>query len=263
LIHSLCQPERTFFLGYSVRQVGRIFSETPVDDSAEAFVRWIVYSPEMSIHQRTNREVEVKLLVPDAAAMLRKLATLGARCERRVLERNTLYDTPDSDFRRRNTLLRIRVETPAPRTSAQLPKTTHGASPIRRTILTSKAPAVLHTSRDRHYKEKLERELVVPGSRTRWDRKLCSLGLRPGFRYDKIRSTFRLRRHPGLAIELDETPAGTFLELEGFPPDIDRAARALGYSSRDYYRGTYWDVYVANCRRRGLTPRNMLFHKQK
>ena len=136
-------------------------------------------------------------------------------------------------------------------------------SATRRTILTSKAPAALRSPRDRRYKEKLERELVVPGSPTHWDRKLRSLGLRPGFRYDKIRSTFRLRRLPGLAIELDETPAGTFLELEGLPHDIDRAARALGYSSRDYYRGTYWDVYVADCRRRGITPRNMVFDKQK
>jgi adenylate cyclase, class 2 len=218
----------------------------------------------MSVHRRTNREIEVKLRVPDVAAMLGKLTTLGARRESRVLERNTLYDTPDSDFRRRGALLRIRVETPAPRPSTtQSPKPTHGASRIRRTILTSKAPAALHSTRDRRYKEKLERELVVAGSPKGWDEVLRSLGLRPGFRYDKIRSTFRLSRFPGLAIELDETPVGTFLELEGLPRAIDRAARALGYSSRDYYCGSYWDVYVTNCRRRGITPRNMVFDKQK
>ncbi len=217
----------------------------------------------MPPHKRTNREIEVKLRVADVPAMLRKLTTLGARCESRVLERNTLYDTPASDFRRRGALLRIRAETPAPRRGAQSPNPAYRASSTRRTILTSKAPAALRSARDRRYKEKLERELVVPGSPTHWDRKLRSLGLRPGFRYDKIRSTFRLRRLPSLAIELDETPAGIFLELEGLPHDIDRAARALGYSSRDYYRGTYWDVYVADCRRRGITPRNMVFDKQK
>jgi adenylate cyclase class IV len=217
----------------------------------------------MSVHRRTNREIEVKLRVPDVAAMLRKVTTLGARCEGRVLERNTLYDTPDSDFRRRGALLRIRVETPAPRPGARSPKPTHGASPIRRTILTSKASAALRSARDRRYKEKLERELVVAGSPKGWNELLRSLGLRPGFRYDKFRSTFRLRRFPGLAIELDETPAGAFLELEGLPRAIDHTARALGYSSRDYYRGSYWDVYVANCRRRGITPRNMMFDKQK
>ena len=194
--------------------------------------------------------------------MLRKLETLGARCESRVLERNILYDTPDSDFRRRGALLRIRAETPAPRAGCQS-KNVASRSASRRTILTSKAPAAARSSRDRLYKEKLERELVVPGPPTHWDQRLRSLGLRPGFRYDKVRSTFRLRRFPGLAIELDETPAGTFLELEGLPRAIDSAARALGYSSSDYYCGSYWDVYVADCRRRGITPRNMVFDKQK
>jgi adenylate cyclase class 2 len=216
----------------------------------------------MPRHRRTNREIEVKLRVADVPGMLRKLENLGARDESRVLERNILYDTPDSDLRRSGALLRIRAETPPPRTGYQSPNVA-SRSASRRTILTSKAPAALRPARDRRYKEKLERELVVPGSPTRWDCKLRSLGLCPGFRYDKIRSTFRLRRFPGLAIELDETPAGTFLELEGLPREIDRAASALGYSSRDYYCGSYWDVYVANCRRRGITPRNMVFDKQK
>jgi adenylate cyclase class 2 len=216
----------------------------------------------MPAHRRTNREIEVKLRVADVPAMLRKLENLGARYESRVLERNTLYDTPDSDFRRRGALLRIRVETQAPRREARSSKRLRGLSAAanRRVILTSKAPAVASSARDRRYKEKLERELVVPGSPTRWDSALRSLGLHPGFRYDKYRSTFHL---PHLALELDETPVGAFLELEGLPRAIDRAARALGYSSRDYYCGSYWDVYVADCRRRGLTPRNMIFDKQK
>ncbi len=204
----------------------------------------------------------MKLRVADVPDMFLKLKNLGARYESRVLEWNTLYDTPDSDFRRRGALLRIRAETPAPRAGYPRPNVA-SRSATRRTILTSKAPAAPRSPRDRRYKEKRERELVVPGSPTHWDRKLRSLGLRPGFRYDKFRSSFRLRRFPGLAIELDETPAGTFLELEGLPGAIDRAARALGYSSPDYYCGSYWDVYVANCRRRGITPRNMVFDKQK
>jgi adenylate cyclase class 2 len=210
----------------------------------------------MSAHRRTNREIEVKLRVADVPAMLRKLEELGARYESRVLERNTLYDTPDSAFRRRGALLRIRVETQVSRRDAHSPKRPRAATATRRMILTSKAPAVASSARGRRYKEKLERELLVPGSRTSWDRALRSLGLHPGFRYDKYRSTFRL---PHLALELDETPVGAFLELEGLPPAIDRAARALGYSSRDYYCGSYWDVYVADCRRRGLTPRNMVW----
>jgi len=217
-----------------------------------------LYLLAMPVHRRTNREIEVKVRVADVPEMLRKLENLGAHYESRVLERNTLYDTPDSDFRRRRALLRVRVETQAPRRGDLSSKRLRRLSAIgnHRVILTSKGPAAASSARNRRYKERLERELVASGSPAHWDRALRSLGLRPGFRYEKYRSTFRL---PHLALELDETPAGTFLELEGLPRAIDRAARALGYGSRDYYRGSYWDVYVADCRRRGVTPRNMVF----
>jgi adenylate cyclase, class 2 len=209
----------------------------------------------MPARRPTNREIEIKLRVTDVHATLQKLHALGARYESRVLERNTLYDTPDSDFRNRGSLLRIRVEFPAPGTGLRAAR-----RPLR-TILTSKAPSGRPARKNpRRYKEKLERELFLRDSPARWDQILRTLGLRPGFRYEKYRTTFRL---PSLALELDETPAGTYLELEGTPRAIDRAARALGYSPGDYYRGTYWDVYTADCRRRGRTPRNMLFHFKK
>jgi adenylate cyclase class IV len=54
------------------------------------------------------------------------------------------------------------------------------------------------------------------------------LGFRPGFRYEKYRASFRL---PNLHVDLDETPAGNFLELEGSPKAIERVAHALGYSA--------------------------------
>src|ERR1700722_14137626 len=111
----------------------------------------------MPRHRRTNRETEVKLRVANVPDTLRKLATLGARCESRVLERNTLYDTPDSDFRRRGALLRIRAETARPLAGAQ-ERSPARRSATHRTILTSKAPAALRSLRDRRYKEKLERE---------------------------------------------------------------------------------------------------------
>jgi adenylate cyclase class 2 len=221
--------------------------------------------PALGAHRRTNREIEVKLRVLDGQEMHRKLHRLGATYEGRVLERNTLYDTPDSDLRRRGTLLRIRVEIPAPsgrrldRTAATQRR--HTSATATRTILTSKAkaPASPGTVRPRRYKEKLEREVVVRNPPARWHKILRSLGLRPSFRYEKYRTTYRLSH---LALDLDETPAGTFLELEGHPSAIDRAARALGYAPRDYYRGTYWDLYVSECRRRGRTPRNMVFRAQ-
>ena len=201
--------------------------------------------PIMSPRLRTAREIEVKLRVTDLPALVRSLKRLGAKLHGRVLEQNTLYDTPSADLRSRGRLLRLRIETPAP--SKLLP----GGAPC--AILTSKAP-VPESSRRSRYKERLEREVAVE-SPTRWPSALRAIGLRPSFRYEKYRTTFRL---PGLHLELDETPVGTFLELEGPPHAIDRVARALGYAPGEYINGTYWDLYAADCRRRGRRPTNML-----
>jgi adenylate cyclase class 2 len=197
---------------------------------------------------RTTPEIEIKLRVVDIPSLVRNLRRIGATPRGRVFERNTLYDTPGSDFRRRGLLLRVRIETPAP--------STHVPAGRHRAVLTFKAPPERHAPRiHRRYKERLETELEIQHP-AKWPRILKSLGLRPAFRYEKYRSSFRLR---SLHVDLDETPAGVFLELEGTPAQIDRAARALGYAPRDYIQATYWDIYAAECRRHGRIPKNMLF----
>lgn len=202
----------------------------------------------------TNREIEVKLPVADLTAIVLQLRSLGAIPHGRVFERNTLYDTPGSDFRRAGRLLRLRVESPA-----ESPLVHAGPA---KAVLTSKVPAPTSARQRRpqsraggRYKEKLETELAVKFPR-RWPRILETLGFRPSFLYEKYRSTFRLGN---LHLDLDETPVGVFLELEGLPKAIDLVARRLGYVPRQYIRLTYWDLYAANCRRRGLEPANMLF----
>jgi len=181
--------------------------------------------------------------------MISRLRRLCNRCDGRVFEQNTLYDTPQADLRRRHWLLRVRIETPAP--SSFFPGGGKGA------LLTLKTPAPAFISS--RYKERIERELTVGNPRA-FSASLRHAGFRPGFRYEKFRSRFR---PPGLHLDLDETPIGVFLELEGAPRAIDRAARALGFTPRDYIRATYWDLYAADCRRLGLAPRNMVFKTRK
>lgn len=196
----------------------------------------------------TNREIEIKLPVADTTEMLRRLRRLATPFRGRVFEQNTLYDTPDSAFRRAGYLLRIRLETPAPAGRHKRGKA--------RGVLTVKFPTLpAERARPSRYKERAERELIIRNPR-RWPVLLRSLGLRPSFRYEKYRTTFRL---PSLYLDLDETPAEVFLELEGVAAAIDRAAKALGFTPRDYFRGTYWDVYAADCRKRGRAVRNMVF----
>ena len=136
----------------------------------------------------------------------------------RVLEHNTLYDTPDSDFRR--------ARTPA-------------AASHRDACALRAAPRWPSAHRD-HVEDARARthgalSLQAENSNGRWrsrsPKRWPAISARracvPGFRYEKYRTTFRL---PGLHLDLDETPVGVFLELEGAPRAIDRAARSLGFS---------------------------------
>ena len=207
----------------------------------------------MAAKINTKREIEIKLRVSNLREVLRHIRKMGAVPRGRTLEQNTLFDTPDSSFWRHGRLLRLRTQTPAPSNGSR-------GGP-RTTILTAKAPPPTR-SRSRKklpYKERLESEMPV-GERGRWPRVLQDLGLRAGFKYEKYRTSFRLG---GLHLDLDETPIGTFLELEGSPTAIRRTARRLGYPAKDYIRATYWDLYAADCRRLKRTPRNMVFNSQK
>ena len=51
-----------------------------------------------------------------------------------------------------------------------------------------------------------------------------------------------------LKAELDETPIGDFLELEGERRAIDRSARLLGYGPADYIARSYGALYMEHRR---------------
>jgi adenylate cyclase class 2 len=203
-----------------------------------------LYTIRMPQRDNTKSEIEIKLRITNIPEILHKIKKLRATPQLRIREQNTLYDTPQSHLRRRKMLLRLRIETAANR----------GAE---RVILTAKAPPPRdQKTNPSRYKIRAEREQPVPQSSRQYAKALIHLGFRPTFRYDKFRTTFRL---PNLHLDLDETPAGTYLELEGDPKAIDRAAKALGFTKNAYLRATYWDLYAAACRRRGTKPKNMLF----
>lgn len=208
------------------------------------------YTIHMPQRKKTNPEIEIKLRITDIPELLRKIKKLHVIPQPRLREQNILCDTPQSHLRRRKMLLRLRIETSA---NHHAP-----ANPAKeRVILTSKAPPQpQRNNRPSRYKIRAEREQVASISSRQYAKALTSLGFRPAFRYDKFRTTFRLQ---DLHLDLDETPAGVYLELEGTPKAIDRAAKALGFAKDQYLRATYWDLYVAACRRRGTKPKNMLF----
>lgn len=211
------------------------------------------------------QEVEIKLRVPDIRALKKILKRLRAReIAPRAHERNTLYDTPDQSLRRGGRLLRIRTERVTVKPTRKQPQGDLAA------VLTYKAPVrrpsggttPTASGSRRRFKITEESEVRV-NSVDRADQILRGLGLRPTFRYEKYRTTYLLPGIRKLKVELDETPVGNFLELEGPPPAIDRAAFLLGYGPLDYIRETYGALYLADCRRRGRKPGHMLFPNEK
>lgn len=204
----------------------------------------------MALRRRSTTETEIKLGVRNVPEMIRRIRALGATGGKRLFEQNTLYDTPKGDFRRSGCLLRLRIERSA--VESDRPASARLAKPVR-AVLTAKMPGP--ASAGPKYKQKTEREAIVRDPAA-WPGMLRGLGFRAGFRYEKCRSSFRLG---GLHLDLDETPAGNYLELEGPPEAIDRAARRLGYGPARYIRETYWDLYAAQCRSQGRIPRNMIF----
>jgi adenylate cyclase class 2 len=230
-------------------------------------------------------ETEIKLKIRDRKAFQRILKRLGAKpvgsATGRVREENLIFDTPDGGLAKHGQLLRLRTETAAPASKkspkANKPKKSGKATPATsskspiptRQILTFKCPTAqqMATPSSRYpsfgsHKVRDEIEAQVTDS-ANLVRIFEGLGMRGWFRYEKYRTTYQLPAKQswarGLLIEIDETPIGTFVELEGPPAAIDRAATELGYSKRDYILTNYLALYAEDCRRKGQQPQNMLF----
>ena len=60
-------------------------------------------------------------------------------------------------------------------------------------------------------------------------------------------------------VAVDETPMGTFVEIEGAPPDIEEAANRLGQSRNDYILDSYPSLYRQWCESNRLPEGDMLF----
>lgn len=183
----------------------------------------------------TTRETEIKLAVPGAAAARRLLRAAGFRVSRpRVFETNLVFDTEDLALRRSCRLLRLRTA-------------------ARRVTLTYKGPPLPARHKVR---EELETPIDDAGALGAIFERL---GFQPVFRYDKYRTEFRPERGRGMAV-LDETPIGIYLELEGAPSWIDRTARRLGFTARDYITASYARLYLDWCKSQGRNPTGMVFN---
>lgn len=181
-------------------------------------------------------EIEIKLAVPDLAAMRRKIRRLGfVKVEPRHFESNTLYDFRDLRLRTSRCVLRLR------RASRQW-------------LLTFKGPPAASS----RYKSRIEIETQVEDGKL-LHAILDGLGLQKAFRYDKYRTVYTPCGGRGAMLVLDETPVGNYLELEGPEAWIDQTAQQLGCVREDYITASYAALYRNHCEARGKLPADMVF----
>jgi len=205
---------------------------------------------------------EIKLRVENVPALRSVLKRLRAqRVAGPVHEHNTIFDTPEFDLAKQELLLRIRIESPARSGSKPGGRAT-------RALVTFKRPLTAAGANRKGQRHKVREEIELEASDQRALGEIFEgLGLQPWFQYEKFRTTFRLPRSQAwakrLLIELDDTPIGVFLELEGPPSAIDRAAKALSFPKSDYILANYMVLYREYCQRRGEQPTDMLFANKK
>lgn len=179
-----------------------------------------------------NVEREVKLRFGSTqAARSAILAAQATPLRARRLQDDRLLDTADGQLRERRCVLRVRGEDDT-------------------SVVTFKGP--VQPSR---MKLRPETETAV-GDAARMLDILAELGFVTWFRYQKYREEFAA---PGVVVALDETPIGTFVELEGDEAAIDQMAWRLGRSGDDYLVKSYFVIFNEWRRQTGSTATDMVF----
>jgi len=177
-----------------------------------------------------EREVKIPYSTPEAARAA--VAATGAtplRCRR--LQEDALLDTNDESMRRRGCALRIRTES--------------GKS-----LLTLKGPVQPGSMKVRD-----EHETVI-GDGAVLQRVLEELGLHVWFRYEKYREEYAAA---DVTVAIDETPVGTFVEVEGGEQGILAFTMALGRSPADFILDSYRGLFIKRRVECGLRGSHMVF----
>jgi adenylate cyclase class 2 len=181
----------------------------------------------------SNHEIEVKFRVSDMPGLTNRLKSQGFQLVTvRTHEMNTLYDLPDAGLRSRGALLRLRQ---------------YGS---KWTVTYKDKPATVGK-----HKTRREIETVVENGPA-LAQIFEALGYRPRFAYEKFRTEWT----DGAGhVVLDETPVGTFGEIEGEPEWIDSVAARLGIGHDRYITLSYSELFAEWKQRTGSHAENMLF----
>jgi adenylate cyclase, class 2 len=190
-------------------------------------------------------EIELKLPVADPEALQTRLPDLGFHLVTpRTYEHNTLYDTPNRDLRAKRQVLRIRQY-------GALCTVTHKRQPDQQDPV--------DTTR---YKIRIETETIV-AEREALSQIFQQIGYSPVFIYEKYRTEWShaLDNDPEAMAHLviDETPIGTYAELEGPTDWIDRTLAELKIDPSTCLTDSYGKLFLDWKQRTGSPAENLTF----
>jgi len=180
-----------------------------------------------------EREVKLRFdSLEDARAAILTAGATPLRCRR--LQEDALLDTDDETLRRRRCVLRIRTE-------------------AGKSLMTFKGPVQPGTMKIRD-----EYETVI-GDGEVLQRVLEELGLHVWFRYEKYREEYAAE---DVTIALDETPLGTYVEIEGGEEGIQAMTRALGRTADDFILHSYRGLFLQHREQYGFGDAHMVFREE-
>jgi adenylate cyclase class 2 len=181
-------------------------------------------------------ETEIKFRVTNTAQLEAELTSIGFHLVTpRSFERNVLYDTADRSLRGKRELVRIR-------------------NYAGHWLLTHKRVPDSGIGEDRH-KHRVETETELSDGAALAE-VFLAVGLLPVFRYEKWRTEWS--DDIGHCV-VDETPLGTFAELEGEPEWIDRVTSQLGVVPEEQLTVSYGRLFDQWRERTGSTAQDLTF----
>jgi adenylate cyclase class 2 len=192
-----------------------------------------------------NSEIELKFPVPDPEALQARLTQLGFHLVTpRTFEHNTLYDTPTRDLRARKQILRLRQY-------GSLCTLTHKRLPDQQDPV--------DTTR---YKIRVETETTIAEPEAMAEI-FKQLGYLPAFVYEKYRTEWSHSAAPHSELTahlvLDETPIGTYAELEGPTAWIDETLAALNIDPATCLTDSYGKLFLDWKQRTASPAENLTF----
>jgi len=181
-----------------------------------------------------SQEVEIKFRIADIDGLVARLRQLGfQQVTPRTHEMNTLFDLPGHPLRDRGDVLRLRK---------------YGET----WVLTHKTKS---KKQDGPHKTRIETETCVDNGE-KMEAILRALQFESSFRYEKFRAEWKDGKGN---VVIDETPIGTFGEIEGPPEWIDSVARDLQIDRKDYITETYAGLFLAWKRKSASKAQEMTF----